>query len=315
MSKVSVVVPSYNQASYISDCISSILTQTKKDYEIIVVDDASTDNTIEMIKPYFNKIKLIQNRKNFGAFSFTSNIGIRHATGDYILIVSADDWLSPTILKEESAILDKYPQIGLVYSQAIDIVEGKEILKMPKPAGKKSYIGREQDFQLLLTKGDFIPSINALVRKSVYKKVGLFDENLRYMVDYEMWIRIAQKYPFAYIAKPLTFYRVHGKNLHLNSDFHKRNQVEFKYILNKYFSKKNLSEALKRVKKDASYNYYLAAASNNVFAGDIKNAYSFWQKALKLKPLNIVNWHSLQPFYFYFRKLFKNSFTVSKNEL
>lgn len=314
MSEVSVIVPSYNQAPFISDCISSILTQTKKPHEIIVVDDASTDNTVEVIKPYFTKIKFILNRKNFGAFSFTSNIGIKQATGDYILIVSADDWLAPTILEEEAAILDKNPEIALVYSQAFDVVNGEKILKMPKPAGNESYIGRDNDFQLLLTKGDFIPSINALVRRVVYKKVGLFDTNLRYMADYEMWIRIAKSYPLAYIAKPLTYYRVHGKNLHLNTDFQTRNEFELKYILEKYLTHKKIDESLTETKKISFYNYYLKVSTNAVFNRNFKKAYAFWLKAAKTNPKSIQTWQTAQPVYFlvreFLKKVYRNISTI-----
>lgn len=305
MSKISVIVPSYNQASYIFVCIKSILTQTKKAYEIIVVDDHSTDNTLEVLKPYLAKIKLIQNRKNTGAFSFTTNIGIKQATGDYILIISADDWLLPTALEEESEILDNNPEIGMVYSQAFDIINGKKVLKMPSPAGKKSYIGRKNDFELLLTKGDFIPSINSLVRKSVYRKVGLFDENLRYMVDYEMWIRIAKNYPFAFIAKPLTCYRIHGKNLHLNADFQKRNEFEYKYILDKYLLNKKLSKTLNKTETIALQSYYLRVCTNAIFQNNIKRAIYFWRKAFEEIPAELFTWKMIQPGYFLFRKFLK----------
>ena len=315
MSKVSVIVPSYNQASFISDCIKSILAQTKKAHEIIVVDDASTDNTTEVIKPYSTKIKFIANRKNFGAYSFTTNIGIKQATGDYILILAADDWLASTMLEEESAVLDKNPQIALVYSQAFDVVNGEKILKMPKPAGKKSYLGRDGDFQLLLTKGDFIPSINALVRKSVYQKVGIFDTNLKYMVDYEMWIRIAKDYSLAYIAKPLTYYRVHGKNLHLNTDFQARNEFELKYILEKYLTHKKIDDNLTETKKIAFYNYYWRVSTNAVSNRNFKKAYEFWLKAVKTYPKSIPTWQTAQPVYFLIREFLKKLSQKLKNNI
>lgn len=305
MSKVSVIVPSFNQAPYITDCLKSIFAQTKKDYEVIVVDDHSTDNTAEVIKPYLTKIKFIQNKKNFGAFSYTANIGIKHATGDYILVVSADDWLAENILEEESALLAKNPNIGLVYSESISVTNGKKTKRTAKPAGNKSYIGRPNDFHLLLTQGDFIPSLNALVRKSVYEKVGLFDTNLKYMVDYEMWIRIAETYPLAYIAKPLTFYRAHGNNLHLNADFQKRNEVEFEYILNKYLMNRKLDKHLQNTKAVALHGFYLKICANAIFEGNSKRALSFWLKAFKKNPLSIFSWKTIQPWYFAARESLK----------
>lgn len=312
MSSVSVVVPSYNQGTYIINCLNSIIAQTKKPFEIIVADDHSTDNTEKIIKSYLKKsnkaatlVKFIRHKKNLGSYNFTYNTGVKNAKGDYIIIVSADDWLDTTILELESKVLDKYPRVAMVYSQSISVIGGEKILTVHKPAGKNSYVARANDFELLLTNGDFIPSINALVRKKVYQKVGLFDTNLRYMADYEMWIRIAQNYPLAYLAKPLTFYRVHGKNMHLNADFLKRNEFEFKYILKKYLSNKNLDEPLAKIKRNAFYNYYLAIAANEIFRNNLKKATIFWWKALKLKPFYIVSWPSLQPFYFLLREFFK----------
>ena len=127
MSKVSVVVPSYNQGQFIANCIKSILSQTQKPLEIIIVDDHSTDNTKKIIKPYLKKsgkistkVKFIQHKKNKGSYNFTYNTGVKNAKGDYIIILSADDWLLPTALEEEVEILDNNPEIAMVYSQAFD---------------------------------------------------------------------------------------------------------------------------------------------------------------------------------------------------
>ncbi len=303
MSKVSVVVPSYNQASFISACLDSILRQTKKDYEIIVVDDASSDNTSEVIKSYLTKIKYIRNSKNLGLYSLTCNIGIKQATGDYILIVAADDWLAPTILEEEAVILDQNPGIGLVYSQSTRIEGNKPLLIIHKIAGKQNYIGRD-DFENLLTTGDFISSINVLARKKIYNKVGLFDTHLKYMADYEMWIRIAKDYPLAYIAKPLSFYRIHGNNMHLNSDFENKTRVEFKYILKKYFSK-NLDKRMVKIKKNTYHAYNRKTAINKIVEGNLKTAFIYWWRAYKEKPLSILTWQAIQPYYFFMKKSLK----------
>lgn len=312
MSTVSVVVPSYNQGTYIINCLNSIIAQTEKPLEIIVADDHSTDKTKEIIKSYLKKsnkaatlVKFISHKKNLGSYNFTYNTGVKNAKGDYIIIVSADDLLLPSALEEEAKILDENPEIALVYSQAYDVINGKKMLKMPSPAGKKSYLARKNDFELLLTQGDFIPSINALVRKKVYKKVGLFDTNLRYMADYEMWIRIAKDYPLAYLAKPLTCYRIHGKNLHLNADFQKRNEYEFKYILDKYLLKKGLKKSLTETKKIALQSYYLRICCNSIFQNDLKRAANFWKKALEEIPTELFNWKMIQPMYFVIREVVK----------
>ncbi len=302
MSTNTVIIPSYNQAQYIANCIESISAQTKKALQIIVVDDNSSDDTAKIIKPYLKKVTFIRHKKNYGSYAYTYNTGVRHAKGDYIIIVSADDKLAPTILEKEAAILDQNPQIGLVYSQSFSVEDSKNILKVHKSAGHKSYVGRPNDFELLLTQGDFISSINALVRRSVYQKLGLFDTKLRYMADYEMWIRIAQQYKLAYIAKPLTYYTIHGNNLHLNSDFAKITRKEFEYILKKYLPKKDHGADLTKTKQLAYYNFYLKLTAEAILASNSGQAISFWLKALKLKPYSILTYKALQPAYFATRK-------------
>lgn len=303
MSTCTVIIPSFNQAQYIAKCIESVLAQTKKALEIIVVDDYSSDNTEKIVKPYLKKITFIRHKRNFGSYAYTYNTGIKHAKGDYLLIVSADDRLAPTILEKEAAILDKNPNIGLVYSQAYSVESSKNILRIHNVAGHKSYIGRSSDFELLLTQGDFISSINALVRRNVYKKLDSFDTKLRYMADYEMWIRIAQKYQLAYIAKPLTYYTVHGNNLHLNSDFAKITRREFEYILKKYLPSKKNNQKLIKTRQLAYYNFYLKLTADEIIANNSKTALQFWLKAIKLKPHTIFTYKALQPAYFAAKKL------------
>lgn len=298
MSKITVVVATYNYAHYLPKCLDSILSQTRKVAEILVIDDYSSDNTLKVIKKYKGKIKYIRHKKNLGNIR-TYNHGILEAKGNYILILSADDWLNPTIIEKEATILDKHHQVGLVYSQSITVENGKEKLIMPKPAGHTSYIGRKKDFSLFLTEGNFVPGNTPLVRKSVYQKVGLWDTNLPCTGDFEMWMRISKYFPLAYIAKPLAYYRIHTRSEHLKKDYFKKQESEYRYIFNQYILEdKSLRKLIRNL---AHYKYFMGISNQAVLSKDFRKAIKFWSKAVLSLPSSLYYWSTWQPLYFFMK--------------
>ena len=277
MSKISVFVACYNYGRFLEKCLQSILSQTRKADEILVIDDCSTDNTPEIAKKFKKKITYIRQPKNLGS-SKTFNIGPKMAKGDYILALSADDWLQPSMLEKEAAVLDQYPAVGLVYSQCYTVQGGKKTV-IVGDAGPNSYVGRKKDFKILITRGCFIPAQTPLVRKKVYQKLGYWDVNLRHAQDFEMWTRIAKHYPLAYLAQPLAYYRIHKKSLTNIGQWPKHLEYEHGYIL-----KKHLKSAPIYLKKIAYFNYYTRLVQNSLNMGKPIDAAKFFTKALKLHP-------------------------------
>lgn len=282
MSKISVFVACYNYGRFLEKCLQSILSQTRKADEILVIDDCSTDNTPEIAKRFKKKITYIRHPKNLGS-SKTFNIGPKLAKGDYILAISADDWLAPTMLEKEAAILDKNRKVGLVYSLAYQVQNQKKRLILPGNLPTKSYIARKEDFELLLTRGCFIPAQTAMVRRSVYQKLGYWDVNLRHAQDFEMWTRIAKYYPLAYLAQPLAYYRIHKKSLTSIGQWPKHLEYEHGYIL-----KKHLKSAPIHLKETAYFNYYTRLVQNSLNLGKPIDAAKFLTKALKLNPVKTL---------------------------
>jgi hypothetical protein len=219
------------------------------------------------------------------------------------MILSADDWLRSDIIEKEAAILDKNPEVGLVYSQNYEVKDGKKKHIIHKPAGNHSYIGRKKDLGLLLIYGNFISAPTVLVRKKVYKKLGLFNPNLPHTADLEMWVRIAKHYPLAYIAEPMSFYRIHGKNVHLlRKGAIEKWAYERKLLLEKFLPKDN-SEESQFLKKLAFRNYYLWLAAQEAFAHNPRKTVVYWFKTVKLMPNYIFKWSTWQPLYFFIRQL------------
>lgn len=202
MKKVSVIIPAYNKAALTVKTIESVLQQTYKNVEIIVVDDGSTDDTRERLAPYCDRIQYVR-KENGGACS-ARNMGIRLATGEYIGLLDCDDIYLPQKLELSVNYLEKNPDIGFVHTAAYLIDEnGRTISVHDHPQSR--HIGWVSKKLLLF---NFICNSTVVVRKACFDRVGLFDESVFSPADFDMWVRLAEKYKAGYINTPLTKYLV-----------------------------------------------------------------------------------------------------------
>jgi glycosyltransferase involved in cell wall biosynthesis len=209
MPKVSVVIPTYNRAHLISETVQNVLAQNFRDYEVIVVDDGSTDNTKDVLRPFGNKIKYIY-KKNAG-LAAARNTGIEHSTGEYIAFIDDDDLWYPNKLDVQVGILDKNLQLGFVCSQAdvINAQSGEVMYTL-----KKGWFNKE-NFESLYNE-NFIPVLTVMMRRSCYEKLGGFDENQITGEDYDYWLRLSKIYPFHFIDMPLAKWRMTPKSMSKN---------------------------------------------------------------------------------------------------
>lgn len=224
---VSIIIPVYNRAQYIKDCLDSVLNQTYKDSEIILIDDGSTDNLKDVLVPYINKIQYIYKR-NGGAAS-ARNVGIKHAKGDYIAFLDSDDsWLNFK-LELQIKILETITGIGLVFTDfscvhlkrrntinsyireyfhelpTYDVdyctmfTEKSSLEELNINTVEKNtmvYWGDISDKTLL---GPMFPTLTVVVRKRCIEDTGFFDEKYKTAEDFDFFARIAKKYNVAYI--------------------------------------------------------------------------------------------------------------------
>jgi glycosyltransferase involved in cell wall biosynthesis len=186
MPKVSVIIPTYNRGKLITRAIESVFKQTYRDFEIIIIDDGSKDETPNVLAPYLNRIKYIY-QENRG-ISAARNQGIRQASGDYIAFLDSDDEWVEDKLAIQVEILDNNKNIGIVHNKLIILNEnGEKVgMKPKKDSGK--------NFQELVAVGGDLPTSSVITRKECFDKAGLFDEELPTMEDFEMWLRIARSY-------------------------------------------------------------------------------------------------------------------------
>lgn len=206
--KVSVVIPAYNAEKYLAETIGSVLDQTYGDYEIIVVDDGSSDGTLEVAQSFEPRIKALT--KTNGGPASARNLAIKNSRGDYIAFLDSDDlWVSDK-LAAQVALLEKAPAVGLVYSEALMFTGNNGELKV----GDKIGFTSEPSFRTLLF-GDYIPNSTVVIRRGCVDKVGLLNESreLIGVEDYEYWMRVAKHFAMAGIARPLAYYRIREGNL------------------------------------------------------------------------------------------------------
>jgi len=222
--RVSVILPNYNYAKYLDERIQSLLNQTFQDFELIILDDNSTDNSIEVINKYaFNeKIKTFFYKENSGLTYKRWNDGADLSRGEYLLFAGADDVCDKTMLEKLVSKLDNHPSAGLAFSQSWEInSEGEKIRSLKvgtdfldKKRWEADFVddGKKECFYLLFQ--NTIPNASAvLIRRKCFFESGKFDESLLLLADWMLWVKILLKSDLAYVAEPLNYFRTHPANV------------------------------------------------------------------------------------------------------
>ena len=237
MFKVSVITTLYNYKDYVKDCIASFLNQNFKDSEMIIVDDNSTDNPYPEIKKYLSdRVKYIKLDKNMG-YSYAKNVGIKEANSDLLVMLDADD------MTTENGISLRYDKI----QEGFDFVHGPVLdftVKNEKWSFKESRLwSKWKKSKKDASCYKLIHAQSVMLKRSIHKEIGLYDENLRCKSDREMWARILNhKFKMSYVEYYVSWYRRHNKQMHRSPE---------KLKINDKFQKRVLSLMEKR-KKDLS---------------------------------------------------------------
>lgn len=212
MARVSVIIPAYNGAAYISQAIESVLRHGSADLEVIVVDDGSTDETSRVLEGFRGDV-IVLYQENRGMAS-ARNRGIRASSGEYIAFVDQDDYWLDGKLTAQLACFQGRPQVGLVYADAFLL---QDTHYLPQTFFTLCPPHRGQVFDRLLL-DSFIPIPTVVVRRECLENVGLFDERLRICADYDLWLRVAAGYEVDYVEVPLAVYRRHEGNTSKNAE-------------------------------------------------------------------------------------------------
>lgn len=204
--KVSIVMAAYEAEGTIAEAVASAVAQTHVDWELLVVDDGSTDSTAEIVQAIAatdSRVRLIS-AEHAGVLAQVRNLGIGHANGEVIALLDADDVWAPAKLEAQLRVLGKRPEVGLVHTGADLLVGGL------RRAGPAVAPPRGPLLPGLL-RNNYVYSSSVVIRRSLLDAYGAFDPDpvLHGSPDYELWLRLAPHTDFAYLAEPLLLYRVH----------------------------------------------------------------------------------------------------------
>jgi alpha-1,3-rhamnosyltransferase len=207
---VSVLISAYNHEPFVEKAIESVMTQTYRPIELLVVDDGSSDKTLKAVQRAHERWDgkfFYETQANRGV-SPTLNDLIRRSSGRYVCLFSSDDWMLPDKTKIQVEYMEEHPEVGMVYSnslvyeQSTDSLHPHEWVKKTHPSG---WIFRD------LLEKNFIPAASNLIKRDCLDQVGLLDETSP-VSDWDLWLKIAQQFPIHYLDSPTAVYRVHGNN-------------------------------------------------------------------------------------------------------
>ena len=242
---ISVIIPTYNRANMLGPAIDSVLMQTFQDYEIIVVDDGSIDETPPILDNFSGQIRTICQQNSGPAKA--RNVGIEAAQGEFIAFLDSDDLWLPEKLAKQIDLMNLHPAVGFCYTQCFDEKDGN----------RKLGTSRKQSFDELLTAWSRILTSSVLIKKTSLAEVGGFNEQLRGAEDFECWLRLLQKYDGVFLDEPLIVKRLHDANLAMNKTEHVRHRV---YIFRELLPQMGLGKEYQPLlKAGQSYFSYLHA--------------------------------------------------------
>lgn len=217
---ISVIIPLYNKSLSILKTIQSVLNQTFQQFEIVVVDDGSTDNSAAVVETINDdRIKLI--RKENGGVCSARNRGIQEAKYDYVALLDADDCFDKEYLADQVKLIKDFPEASMWGINFAELYDGKLIRELPTglPKGFRGIV--EGYFDKTLQNGrisDLFCSSSVVVRKSVFEIAGLFDERIKYAEDTDMWWRIIANFPVVFYDRYMVFYYYDAENRAMNRE-------------------------------------------------------------------------------------------------
>lgn len=289
--KISVIMSVYNGEKYLREAIESILNQTFTDFEFIIVNDGSTDGSLEIIQSYDDKrIKIINNEKNIG-LTKSLNKALKVARGEYIARQDADDVSLPNRFEKQIKYLEKHPEVALLGTSVYLIDEKGKII------GKRMALAKPTFKELC--KGNRFSHGSVMFEKAVITELGGYNELLRYVQDYELWLRIAKSYEIRNLTQVLYKWRFHSKR----AGFMAKEEYPLYHILALRLANNNgLSESMLKALKEGNIRssfldlnkeekiyFHKTMANFHIHNNNLKAAREEYKKIFALNPLDITN--------------------------
>ena len=274
MARVSIIIPAYNRAGFLGEAIHSVLAQTFTDFEVIVVDDGSTDNTSDVVRTFADpRVEYI--RQNNQGPAGARNAGIRASTGECVTFLDSDDTLLPRKLEIQARALDAHHELGLVASGYEFIDEGGRLLREERP-----WIGRASPDLPSILLGGLAPVHAVMVRRAWLDQVGGFDVRFRAAEDMDLWYRLSLAgCGMGWVPAIVCRYRIHRHNMCRSI----RNHFQAFYaVLDKLFASPNLPEEIGRHRNEIYAGKMLAEAGELYGVDDLEDGKEALETALRI---------------------------------
>ena len=309
---VTVYITNFNYGKFIKQAIESVLMQTEQSFELIIIDDGSTDNSKEIIEKYkdLKNIRIVY-QKNKG-LNVTNNIALRAARGKYIVRLDADDYFSPNALELLLEKLESDSMLGMVFPDYFIVDNQGEVLERQK----------RHDFDNEVKLFDQAAhGACTMIRVQFLREIGGYDESFSCQDGYELWVKFTSKFKVSNINEPLFYYRKHGKNLTSNEDkiLDTRANINSKYV--KKFNKEIKSVAIIPVRGEGNDIYKLPFGSHTLLEEKINQALesNFITKVIVTSPdkniKQLINdkYENLDKVSFFYRDKSKTRINVDLN--
>ena len=278
---VSVVIATYNRANYLAETIDSVLSQSFQKFELIVVDDGSTDETRRVVAPYGSRVRYLY-QENRGP-SAARNLGVRNASGRWISIQDSDDLCLPNHLETLYGYANKHPESGMVFANGSYLGGPAHDRKTIIPAAKSRRLA-EQGVRLEdLFDKSIVRLQAALISKRCYDDVGGHDESLRISMDLDLTFRLISRYPVAYLDEVVFSYRRHSGNISGNQELRLLENIR---VIERLLDQNGEAEELlgkRRVAARLAYRYY-RLAKGRWKTGERDKSREALREAIRLRP-------------------------------
>ncbi len=277
MPKVSVVIPTYNRGRYIAATINTVLNQTFKDFEIIVVDDGSTDDTRKELEQFGPKIQVITQLNSERAIS--RNNGVKNSTGAYIAFLDSDDFWSPDKLEKQVEVLDNLKDIILVYGQSYRINDKGEQIKTARRQ-MQGFSGKV--FKNLLMR-NFVVSATPMIKREDFGKTTGFQTKYIPYEDWEFWLRFSLLGDFYFLPEPFSYYRIHPEQSVKQATAENIERVTNLLLVDSFKLQETSEDTIRKSLGLANLRYcywYLSADKTEVAREKINKAFKLYPKFL-----------------------------------
>lgn len=280
MAAISIILPVYNGMEYLSESVESVLNQSYKEFEFLIIDDCSTDASFEYITSLSDhRIKIFKNERNRGLF-YNLNFLINQSQCPLIKLWSQDDVMYPDCIEKIVAFHLQYPQIGFSYSGRHYIDENGKLSISKTIDETPAFISTELHTRISFYTGSIAGNIaNVTLTRFALNKVGLFNESMKISGDFDMWVRIAEFYPVGFLRDPLIQLRNHSGQLSRQEQYYilhlEEDTIVYRHLLN--YAPESSKIGLKKMLRNRKLLFYYTLMLKALFKGHLKTAYRFYK--------------------------------------